>query len=105
MPESGPLAIAFLLYPNFTQLDLTGPAQVLSRLGNARVDYVAATREPVMTDAGFAIVPTATFAEVERPDILCVPGGISCVEAMEDEETLAWVRTAGEEAQWVTSVC
>ena len=25
--------IAFLLFPNVTQLDLTGPAQVLSRLG------------------------------------------------------------------------
>ena len=32
-----PLTIAFLLYPGVTQLDLTGPAQFLSRLGNATV--------------------------------------------------------------------
>jgi cyclohexyl-isocyanide hydratase len=105
MPEPGPLSIAFLLYPDVTQLDLTGPAQFLSRIGNARLHYVAKTAEPVATDAGFAIVPTAAFAEMPAADILCVPGGVSCVEAMEDDETLAWVRKVGERAQWVTSVC
>ncbi|HEX8641071.1 MAG TPA: DJ-1/PfpI family protein [Allosphingosinicella sp.] len=105
MPELTPLSIAFLLYPDVTQLDFTGPAQFLSRLGNATVHYVARTAEPVMTDAGFAIVPTATFADVTMADILCVPGGISCVDVMEDDETLAWVRTVGAKSQWVTSVC
>ena len=100
-----PLSIAFLLYPNFTQLDLTGPAQFLARIGKATVHYVAKTHAPVTTDAGFAIVPTATFAEVAAADIICVPGGISCVDAMEDEATLAWVREVGGGAQWVTSVC
>lgn len=97
--------IAFLLFPDVTQLDLTGPAQVLSRLGDAKVDLVAKTRDPVPTDAGFPLLPTATFAEVTRADILCVPGGFGTVAAMEDDETLAWVRTVAADAQWVTSVC
>ena len=105
MPEPSPLSVAFLLYPDVTQLDLTGPAQFLSRLGNAKVHYVAKSKDPVPTDAGFSIVPTATFADVEAADILCVPGGISCVDVMEDEETLAWVRSVGEGATWLTSVC
>jgi cyclohexyl-isocyanide hydratase len=105
MTELQPHSIAFLLYPGVTQLDLTGPAQFLSRLGNVTMHYVAKTASPVPTDAGFAIVPTATFADVPRADILCVPGGISCVDVIEDDETLAWVRAAGESAQWVTSVC
>ena len=100
-----PVSVAFLVYPQVTQLDFTGPAQFLSRLGKARVDYVWKNRDPVPTDAGFSILPTATFADVEAADILCVPGGIACVEMMEDEETLAWVAQAGERAQWVTSVC
>ncbi len=100
-----PLHIAFLLFPNLTQLDLTGPAQVLSRIGNARIDLVAATRDPVPTDAGFALLPTATFADVPRADILCVPGGFGVNDAIEDEATLAWLRAVGAEAQWVTSVC
>jgi cyclohexyl-isocyanide hydratase len=105
MSEIAPLSVVFLLYPQVTQLDFTGPAQFLSRLGNATVDYVARTRDPVPTDAGFSILPTAAFDEVASADILCVPGGISCVEVMEDDETLAWVRRVGEGAQWVTSVC
>jgi cyclohexyl-isocyanide hydratase len=100
-----PIHVAFLLFPNVTQLDLTGPAQVLSRLGNAKIDLVAKTRDPVPTDAGFDLLPTATFADVTRADILCVPGGFGTVAAMEDAETLDWVRAVGTEATWVTSVC
>lgn len=105
MPEPSPIHIAFLLYPNVTQLDLTGPAQVLSRLGNAKVDLVAKTLGPVSTDAQFDLLPTATFDDVTRTDILCVPGGFGTVAAMEDRATLDWLRQVGESAQWVTSVC
>lgn len=105
MPEVAPLHIAFLLFPGVTQLDLTAPAQVLSRLGNAKLDLVAKTRDPVTTDAQFPLLPTATFADVPRTDILCVPGGFGTVAAMEDAETLAWLRQVADTAQWVTSVC
>ena len=100
-----PVSVAFLLFPNVTQLDLTGPAQVLSRLGNSRLDLVWKSREPVPTDAGFAIVPTATFNEVDQADILCIPGGIGVAEVMQDDEVMAWIRRIGAEASWVTSVC
>jgi cyclohexyl-isocyanide hydratase len=105
MAQSEPLHIAFLLFPNVTQLDLTGPAQVLSRLGDAKLDLVAKTRAPVPTDAQFALTPTASFEEVARTDILCVPGGFGTVAAMEDAATLAWLRQVAEDAAWVTSVC
>ncbi len=105
MPEPAPVSVAFLVYPGVTQLDFTGPAQVLSRLGNATLHYVWKDRAPVPTDAGFSVLPTATFGEVAGADIICVPGGIACVEVMEDEAALAWVRSAGEAAAWVTSVC
>ena len=98
-------SIVFLVYPNVTQLDLTGPAQVLSRLTDARVDLVWKSRDPVPTDSGFALLPTATLGEVAQADILCIPGGFGCVDVMQDEEALAWVRMVGEAAKWVTSVC
>lgn len=98
-----PLHIAFLLFPNVTQLDLTGPAQFLSRIG--RVSYVAGSREPVATDAGFSIVPTATFDEVPAANILCVPGGVGIAEVIRDDAAMAWVVRVGAEARWVTSVC
>ena len=105
MASIPPISVAFLLFPNVTQLDLTGPAQVLSRLGNVTLDLVWKDRDPVRTDAGFAIMPTATFADVPRADILCVPGGMGVTEVIADDTAMAWVRAVGAEARWVTSVC
>lgn len=100
------MRIAFLLFPDVTQLDLTGPAQVLSRLGSgARLDLVWKTHDPVATDAGFSIVPTATFDDVGAADILCVPGGMGVNAVIADDEAMAWVARVGHGAQWVTSVC
>ena len=100
-----PITIAFLLFPNVTQLDLTGPAQILSRLGNAHVALVARTRDPVPTDAGFSLLPNSTFADPMSADILCVPGGSGTSDAIEDDATLDWVRATAARATWITSVC
>lgn len=100
-----PISVAFLVYPNVTQLDFTGPAQVLSRLGDVTMHYVWRNGEPVPTDSGFCILPTATFADLRSADILCVPGGFGCVDVIDDDEALSWVRQLGSRADWVTSVC
>ncbi|MBA4040275.1 MAG: thiamine biosynthesis protein ThiJ [Sphingobium sp.] len=105
MTDLSPIRVAFLLFPNVTQLDLTGPAQILSRLGNVTIDLVAKTLDPVPTDAGFALVPTACLADATQPDILCIPGGFGVNDAIDDAETLGWVRRMANGAQWVTSVC
>lgn len=97
--------IAFLLFPGLTQLDMTGPAQFLSRMPGGTMDLVWKSRDPVMTDAGFAIVPTATFADLPAADILCIPGGVGVADVMNDDMAMAWIRSIGAEAQWVTSVC
>jgi len=94
MSDIAPLSVAFLLFPNVTQLDLTAPAQMLSRLGNASVHLVWKDRAPVPTDVGFSIVPTATFAELPAPDILCVPGGMGIAEVIDDPEAYQGVLTA-----------
>ncbi len=99
------MRIAFLLFPGITQLDLTGPAQFLSRLPDAKVDLVWDNLDPVPTDAGFSILPTATFADVPRADVLCVPGGMGVAQVINHAPALDWVRQVGSEATWVTSVC
>ena len=97
--------IVFLLFPGVTQLDLTGPAQFLSRLPDAKVDLVWEVIAPVPTDAGFSILPTATFASVPHADLLCVPGGIGIADVIDHAPALDWVRQIGDNADWVTSVC
>jgi len=100
-----PFHIGFLLYPDLTQLDLTGPAQFLSRAPGAQVHHVWKTLDPVPSDSGFALVPTATFETCPALDMICVPGGAGQVALMSDEETLSFLRRQAEGARYVTSVC
>ena len=105
MASIPPIRVAFLLFPDVTQLDLTGPAQVLSRLGNVTLDLVWKDRAPVPTDAGFSILPTAAFADIAAADILCVPGGLGINDVIADDEAMEWVAAMAADATWVTSVC
>ena len=100
-----PIHIGFLVYPDVTQLDATGPAQVLCRVPGAEIHLVWKTRDPVPTDAGFSIVPTDSFASCPRLDVLCVPGGGGQAALMADDDVLRFLRKQGETAKYVTSVC
>lgn len=99
------IRIVFTLFPGVTQLDMTGPAQVLSRLPGGAVTVAARTLDPVATDSGFALVPTATFDGAPQADILCVPGGHGVAEALGDAATIAFIARQAIDARWVTSVC
>ena len=99
------LAIGFVLFPNVTQLDLTGPLQVLHRLPGSKVHIAAKTLAPVPSDCGLGLVPTTTFAQCPPLDLICVPGGFGVSGAIADAETIAFVRAQGAQARYVTSVC
>jgi cyclohexyl-isocyanide hydratase len=102
---ASPIAIGILIYPNLTQLDATGPAQVLARVPGATVHMIWKTRDPIPTDAGFSIVPNTTFADCPTLDVICVPGGGGQVALMSDPETLDFLRRQAATARYVTSVC
>jgi cyclohexyl-isocyanide hydratase len=99
------LQIGMVLFPKLTQLDLTGPQEVLWRIPDVTVHLVAKTAAPVPSESGLAIVPTTTFREAPPIDLLFAPGGAGQIDAAEDAETLAWIATTGERARWVTSSC
>ncbi|MCQ4159640.1 DJ-1/PfpI family protein [Roseomonas sp. GC11] len=106
MPEPlTPLRIGLILFPGLTQLDLTGPAEVFSRLPGAEVLYLWKTLAPVAADRGLALLPSATFETCPKLDVVCVPGGPGQIELMEDAETLAFLRRVAPGCRLVTSVC
>ena len=100
-----PIHIGFLVYPDVTQLDALGPAQVLARVPGAVIHLAWKTLEPVPTDAGFAVVPTDSLDSCPPLDVLCVPGGAGQVALMDDEAVLAFLRKQAQSAKYVTSVC
>ncbi|MFZ4122378.1 MAG: DJ-1/PfpI family protein [Caulobacterales bacterium] len=97
--------IGFVLFPNVTQLDFTGPLQVLHRMPGATTHILAKTLDPVPSDCGLSLVPTGTFAQAPPLDMICVPGGFGVSQAMADAETLTFVAATGGTATYVTSVC
>lgn len=97
--------IGFLLYPDLTQLDLTGPAQVLARMSGAELHFVWKTLDPVPSDCPLKLVPTTTLADCPPLDMICVPGGYGCTAMMRDSEVLDWLRAQAAGAQIVSSVC
>lgn len=94
-----------VLFPGLTQLDLTGPYEILARMPGAEIALVSHTLDPVRTDRGLVLTPDATFRDLADPDILFVPGGPGQLAAMDDAALIAYLRHAGAGARLVTSVC
>jgi cyclohexyl-isocyanide hydratase len=98
--------VGFVIFPDLTQLDFTGPQQVLARLPQSAMHIVAKSAAPVPSDSGLSLVPTHTFENCPRLDLICIPGGITgVVRAMGDRETIAFVQRQSSTAKYVTSVC
>jgi cyclohexyl-isocyanide hydratase len=97
--------IGMLIFPRMTQLDMTGPYEVLTRLPNTVVELVARSLDPVQTDRGMKIVPTVTYVSCPPLDVVMVPGGPGQQDLMEDAEALDFLRRQAAAAEYVTSVC
>ncbi|MCS0503977.1 DJ-1/PfpI family protein [Ancylobacter mangrovi] len=97
--------VVMLLYPNLTQLDLTGPYEVFGRFPELELHLVWKTRDPVADCRGLTLLPTHDFADCPPADILFVPGGPGQLALMEDAEVLDFLRRQAAGARYITSVC
>ena len=98
------IEIGMLLFPNVTQLDLTGPFEVLRSLPGARVHTLGKTTEPVQSEGGLTLVPSTSYAEAPTLDVLFVPGGAGQIPMTRDPEVLAYLHEVGSAAQWEKDV-
>src|SRR5262245_53324194 len=109
--------IGFVIFPDLTQLDFTGPLQVLSRLPQSATHIVAKSVTPVPSDCGLVLVPTHSFANCPPLDLICIPGGSEGVAGViNDRDTIEFVRQQADAAStlrqfalahlsWVWPVC
>jgi cyclohexyl-isocyanide hydratase len=98
--------IGLVIYPDMTQLDMTGPHQVFTSMPNTEVHLVWKSLEIVEANGGLKFIPTTTFNNCPALDIICVPGGVlGQVEMMKDREMLAFLQRQAKTAKYVTSVC
>ncbi|HJL30667.1 MAG TPA: DJ-1/PfpI family protein, partial [Polyangiaceae bacterium LLY-WYZ-15_(1-7)] len=100
------LDITLLVFDRITALDALGPYEVLRRVPEARVRFAApGLPTPVRDDGALVIQPHVAWEDVERTDVLLVPGGFGVRPLREDEAFLAHLRTLHETTRFTASVC
>ena len=99
------MKIAYVLYPDFTALDLVGPYEVISRWPGAEVHFLSRSLDPVRCDAGLTVVPTDTPETLTDPDVIVVPGSGNPVAVLSDQVLIGWLRAAAPGCAWTASVC
>ncbi|TGK62425.1 DJ-1/PfpI family protein [Leptospira wolffii] len=97
--------IGMILFPDLTQLDLTGPYEVFSRMPDSEILLLAETKEAVRSEKGLSILPDRTWEGVSDLDLVFVPGGIGVNPMMENENLLSWIRARSKSCKYMTSVC
>lgn len=103
--SDAPFRSGMLVFPNLTQLDLTGPYEVLARLPGAETLLLWKDLAPVRSELGLTIVPTATLAGCPPLDLVMVPGGAGINPLLEDRDVLAFLGRAAASARYVVGIC
>jgi putative intracellular protease/amidase len=98
--------VAIPIFDGLTALDAIGPYEVLSRLPDARVRFLAAEPGAKRTENGMlALTADGALDDLKTPDVIVMPGGYGTRALMRDEDVLDWVRAAHATSDWTTSVC
>ena len=96
--------IVIPIYQGVTHLDFTGPQQFFSRVPDTTIVVASVGGRPVSSD-GLTFSNLADLEAQDACDVLCVPGGSGCTNAMEDAVYLAALQRLAATARYVTSVC
>ena len=99
------MVIGMVIFPNLTQLDLTGPYEVFGRLPGAKILLIAENLSIVKSDHGLVFTPDITFDDAPQLDVLFVPGGNGVFGAMQNKKLIQFLQTQAVAAKYVTSVC
>jgi transcriptional regulator GlxA family with amidase domain len=97
---------SILIFDGITALDAIGPYEVLGRPPGWEVEFVGKAQGEIRTDTSYlGLSADRGLDEVERTDVVLVPGGKGNRVLLEDEEVLGWLRRLDAQSTWTTSVC
>ena len=102
--------IGIVAFEDAEELDFAGPWEVFGmarklREQGDRLALIAQGDAPIRCAKGMRVVPDLTFENAPKLDVLLVPGGMGTRREVKNPEMIRYLRRAGAEAQWVTSVC
>lgn len=97
--------LTVVLFEGFEVLDVFGPVELFSQIPEITIELVAEEANAVRSAQGIDVVANRSYADVDDPDILLIPGGSGTRKLAEDNCFLSWLAEVGAQAQLVTSVC
>lgn len=104
LTQNDPLDILIVNYDGGTLLDFAGPSEIFHRLPNTNVRYASLNGGTVTLEFGVVYGNTERLADIEKTDLILVPGG-SNLSAPMGPAYQAQIRRLAESAKYVTSVC
>ena len=99
------MEIAVLLFDYVNALDVIGPCEVLSKIPDTLIKYVAKEPGPKTTDAQIKLVADYALQDVSKPDIILIPGGQGITSLIGDQDICDWITHCHKTTQWTVSVC
>lgn len=102
------MLINILVYPGMTMLDAIGPYDVLSRLPDVRIQFVACEKDRITADTGFfSFFPNCDLAESGDADVVLIPGGPPeiVMQVAQDAAVQQWLQGQHEHSRYTVSVC
>ncbi|RQZ19147.1 DJ-1/PfpI family protein [Burkholderia sp. Bp9031] len=104
LSPNDPLDILIVNYDGGTLLDFAGPSEIFHRLPNTNVRYASLNGGDVILEFGVVYGKTERLADIEKTDVILVPGGSDLTAPMRPAYQ-AQIRRLAESATHVTSVC
>jgi putative intracellular protease/amidase len=98
------ISIVMPVYDGVTQLDFTGPHQFLSRTPDLDVRVASLGGQPITADR-LTFANLEVLDAIESCDVLLVPGGGGCIDAIENDLFIKEISRLGATARYLTSVC
>ena len=107
--------IGILIFDGIEELDFVGPWEVWNMVNTVRRYYgeaeafqlrlISPDGRQIKASKGMRVLADASIADIDRLDIICVPGGQGARSLLQQADVVAWVKQVADQAKWITSVC
>ena len=97
--------IVIFLFNGMTALDAVGPYEVLSKIPDSKIYFVSLEPGNISCAGGLTLISGYSIKEINKADILLIPGGSGIDNLLNNSEILDWIRNIHKTTQYTASVC
>jgi len=107
--------IGIFIFNDAEELDFVGPYEVFTMINEVlnyqgksdavKVLLVSEDGQDITGKKGMRVGAHVAIKDVEKLDVLLVPGGQGTRQQINNEKVIRWIKTMAPTCEWVTSVC